>query len=52
GEGKEQRISFDDCDDYIKIPDNILFTPHGPNHNNEHEIQLIRTIHPNISNGN
>ncbi|KAF9294407.1 hypothetical protein BGZ91_010303, partial [Linnemannia elongata] len=34
------------------MPDNILFTPHGDNHNNGHEIQLIRTMHPNISNGN
>ncbi|KAG9070415.1 hypothetical protein KI688_009752 [Linnemannia hyalina] len=35
-----------------RIPDDILFTPHGPNLNNEHEIQLIRTIYPNISIGN
>ncbi|KAG0042122.1 hypothetical protein BGZ90_009520, partial [Linnemannia elongata] len=34
------------------IPDNIIFTPQGPNHNNKHEIQLIRTIYPNISSGN
>jgi hypothetical protein len=45
GEGKEQTFSFDDCDDYIRIPDHILFTPHGPNHTNEYEIQLIRTIY-------
>jgi hypothetical protein len=52
GEGKEQTFSFDDCDDYTRITDHILFTPHGRNLNNEHEIQLIPTIYPNISNGN
>lgn len=52
GEGKEQIFSFDDSDYNIRIPDHILFTTHGPNNNNEHEIQLIRTIYPNISNGN
>jgi len=52
GEGKEQTFSFDNSDDYIRIPDHILFTPHGANLNDEHEIQLIRTIYPNISNGN
>ena len=51
GEGKEQTFSFDDFDDYIRIPDHILFTPHGSNLNHEHEIQLIHTVYSNISNG-
>lgn len=33
------------------IPNYVLFTPNGLNLNNEHEIQLTRSIYPIISSG-
>jgi hypothetical protein len=51
GEGKLDKHSFDDNDDYIRIPDNLLFSPNGPNIDYDHEKQLIQAIYPNISNG-
>ncbi|KAI9235470.1 MAG: hypothetical protein BYD32DRAFT_463433 [Podila humilis] len=36
----------------LRIPDHIHFTPHEPNLNSDHEIQLICTMYPNISKGN
>ena len=50
GEGKEPTVQTKDYSSYIRIPDDILFTPVGPSINNSHERQLIKAIYfPNSS---
>jgi len=49
GEGTEPILRAEEYEDYIRIPDDIVFTPLGEPINDSHEKQLIREVYPDTT---
>jgi len=49
GEGTEPAMRAEEYEGYVRIPDDILFTPLGEPINDSHEKQLIRKVYPDIT---
>lgn len=50
GEGREPTIEKDDHEDFVRIPDETVFTPVQRSEPDSPEKQLIRAMYPNIEN--